>query len=165
MEIGKLLYATWPEQQEMQRAVRKGSSAVSYKICSLPMCIQIILAPPKVTRAPRIERDVRAALGVGIDAALAHHEAAGDRVLARRVGGAVDRVAELVGAGVRLVDNHEFRTGAKELMPPSVALDVVCRDHREWIALEQRLILPAITLEPRSGARKHEFGLDMKLLG
>src|SRR4029077_13980051 len=42
------------------------------------------------------------------------------------------------GAGVRLVDDHKLRTGAREIFSSAVALDVVQRNDRKSHTLKQR---------------------------
>src|SRR5205823_1038794 len=53
-----------------------------------------------------------------------------------------------VGAGVRLIDDHELGAGANEVVAPAVGLDVVGRDDGERIPLEQRLADAETPLKP-----------------
>jgi hypothetical protein len=56
-----------------------------------------------------------------------------------------------VCAGMRLIDNHELRRGAKELVAAAVALDEVGRDDRDRVPVEQRLVEAEAPLQPGGG--------------
>src|SRR5437879_927380 len=47
--------------------------------------------------------------------------------------------AHAADTGVGLLDNHQFRAGADEIVPPALRLDVIQGDDRERIDIEDHL--------------------------
>ena len=69
-----------------------------------------------------------------------------------------------VGAGVRLVHDHHLRTGAQELIAPSVGLDEIGRDNHVRVEIKNGLIEAAVAFKARDRARQHDFRLNVKLV-
>src|SRR6266487_1345098 len=68
-----------------------------------------------------------------------------------------------VGTGVRLVYNHQFRTGTQELVATAIRLDEIGGNDHVGIAFKQRLTQAAVPFELRCGAGEHQFGIEVKL--
>ena len=67
-------------------------------------------------------------------------------------------------AGVRLIDNHEFRRGLPEHGGMSVRLDVVERHDRKRVVLEDREgLVWDVALEPVSRSRRDGLGCDVEM--
>ncbi len=64
---------------------------------------------------------------------------------------------------MRLVDDHQVRGGAQEVVPTPLRLDEVGGHHGDRVALEQRLPEPEGPLQSRDGARQHQFRLQPEL--
>ena len=64
---------------------------------------------------------------------------AGDRLEQLVAQVASSPVLRREGAGVRLIHDHQLRTGAREFVAPAGGLDIVGRDHDVGIEVEQRL--------------------------
>ena len=69
------------------------------------------------------------------------------------------------GARVRLVDDHEFRTGAQEIVAPPVGLDVVERDDGVRVDLEDGFPGPQSPFETSRRPGGHDFGVDVEFRG
>ena len=71
-------------------------------------------------------------------------------------------VAEREAVG--LVDDHELRAGADEVVAVTLGLDEVGRDDHVVVALEERLADPEAALQPACGRGEHELGVDVELV-
>lgn len=67
-------------------------------------------------------------------------------------------------AGVCLVDNHEFWTGADELIPPDVGLDVVEAHDRKWVRAENAVGLEQSPLKAtgRRGGNRDRWDQELR---
>ena len=66
------------------------------------------------------------------------------------------------GAGVGLVNDHEFRAGPQEVKAAAVRFDKVSRDHHEGMGIEDRLVPPQISLKSSGGTGKDQLGMDVE---
>ena len=69
-----------------------------------------------------------------------------------------------VGAGMRLIHDHQFGAGAQEFVAPPLRLDEIRRDDGIGVALEERLRGVAVALQSRGGAGQHQFSIEVELL-
>jgi len=66
------------------------------------------------------------------------------------------------GAGVGLVNDHEFRAGPQEVKTAAVRFDKVRGDHHKGMSIEDRLVPPQISLKSSGGTGKDQLGMDVE---
>src|SRR5439155_2459570 len=59
--------------------------------------------------------------------------------------------ARAADTGMGFLDNHQLRAGADEIVPPTLRLDVIQGDDREWIDIEDHLPSGQAAFESASG--------------
>src|ERR1035441_8741857 len=69
-----------------------------------------------------------------------------------------------IGTGVGFVNDDQFGTGAKKVIPPVIGFDVVQRDDGERVMLKKALATPALRFKTSCGAGQDQFGIDLELV-
>lgn len=87
-----------------------------------------------------------------------------------RFGEGADELVALVAgasvganAAVRFVDHDELGAGAQEIGAAPLGLDVIERDDRERMHLEDRFVRPEAAFQAGCGAGPHDLGFDVEL--